>query len=210
MVSATAQGRSHACFLTRQLCFAGINPLDPQMRAGSLKPPSSWYLGGLAGPPKAALRVGQFKILTWGYSVAGIDGANATGPLNAPPSTKGADPEFERGPVLYNLEVDAGETTNLAHEPEHAAVLQSMLARLKQLAEEQVYPMTWVRPFQGPAYECAKCPQHPASSALNGGDFSKQPWGPWMKTDVRLQPPAAGIGIATTSLTRCIRRTARL
>ena len=55
------------------------------MRAASLKPPSSWYLGGLAGPPKAALRVGQFKILTWGYSVAGIDGANATGPLNAPP-----------------------------------------------------------------------------------------------------------------------------
>ena len=87
-------------------------------------------------------------------------------------------------------------------------MLQSMLARLKQLAEEQVYPMTWVRPFQGPAYECATCPQHPASSALSGGDFSKQPWGPWMKTDVRLQP-AVGIGIATTSLTRCIRRTAR-
>ena len=147
----------------------GINPLGLS---------TDWFTGGLAGPPKAALRVGDFKVLAWGYAVRGIDGANTTGPLNAPPGTVGADPDFTTGVVLYNLATDERESRNLAHLPEHAAMLQSMLARLKQLAEEQVYPMSMVRPWQGPHYECAACPQHPATGFT--GDFAKTPWGPWM------------------------------
>lgn len=147
----------------------GINPLGLS---------TDWFVGGLAGPPKAALRVGTFKLLAWGYAVRGIDGANVTGPLLAPPGTVGADPEFTRGVVLYDLSTDPRESVNLAHEPGHAALLQSMLTRLKQLAEEQVYPMSMVRPWQGPGYECAACPQHPATGFT--GDFAKTPWGPWM------------------------------
>lgn len=153
----------------RREMLYGINPLGLS---------TDWFVGGLAGPPKAALRVGNFKVLSWGYQVQGIDGATATGPLNAPPGTVGADPEFERGVVLYDLSNDPRESNNLAHEPQHAAMLSSMLARLRQLAEEQVYPMSMVRPWQGPGYECASCPQHPATGF--SGDFAKLPWGPWM------------------------------
>jgi arylsulfatase A-like enzyme len=153
----------------RKEMLYGINPLGLS---------TDWFTGGLAGPPKAALRVGDFKVLAWGYAVRGIDGANTTGPLNAPPGTVGADPDFTTGVVMYNLATDERESRNLAHLPEHAATLQSMLARLKQLAEEQVYPMSMVRPWQGPHYECAACPQHPATGFT--GDFAKMPWGPWM------------------------------
>lgn len=138
---------------------------------------SDWFVGGLAGAPKAALRIGDFKILTWGYAVKGIAGANTTGPLNALPNDTSADPAFKRGAVLYNLSADPSEITNLADQPEHAATLQMMLARLRELAQEQVYPMTMVRPFQGPHYECANCPTHPPNV---GNDFAQRPWGPWM------------------------------
>jgi hypothetical protein len=107
----------------------GINPLGLS---------ADWFVGGLAGAPKAALRVGDYKLLTWGYAVKGIAGANKTGPLLAPPGTAGADPEFSKGPVLYDLANDEAETTNLARKPEHAALLRSMLDRLLELAEEQV------------------------------------------------------------------------
>ena len=153
----------------RSELLLGLNPLGLS---------TDWFVGGLAGPPRAALRVGDFKLLTWGYAVAGIAGANATGPLLAPAGTTGADQEFTKGVVLYDLRADEIESTNLAHQPEHARRLESMLARLRQLAEEQVHPMTMVRPFQGPHYFCAECPQHPASGFQ--GDFAKTPWGPWM------------------------------
>ena len=106
--------------------------------------------------------------------VDGIAGANTTGPLHAPLNDTSADPAFQRGAVLYNLRADPSETTNLADQPEHAATLQMMLARLRELAREQVYPMTMVRPFQGPDYECANCPTHPENV---GDDFAKRPWG---------------------------------
>jgi hypothetical protein len=38
--------------------------------------------------------------------------------------------------------------------------------------------MTMVRPYQGPHYECAACPAHPASGYQ--GNFAETPWGPWM------------------------------
>ena len=121
------------------LCSGGRESLRKEMLYGinPLGLSTDWFTGGLAGPPKAALRVGDFKVHTWGYAVRGIDGANKTGPLNAPPGTVGADPDFSRGVVLYNLATDERESRNLAHMPEHAAMLQSMLARLKQLVRKQ-------------------------------------------------------------------------
>merc|ERR1712091_326286 len=97
--------------------------------------------GGQAGAPKAALRVGDFKLLAWCYTVKGIDGANETGPVAAPSGKKGHDPEFEKGPVLYNLSKDPAERTNVVRDPANAKILKQMLARLKQLADESVQPM---------------------------------------------------------------------
>jgi hypothetical protein len=132
---------------------------------------------GQAGAPKAAIRVGHFKLLAWCFSVRGVGGANVTGPLPAPKGTKTADPEFTkgRGLVLYDLDADPTESTNLAHEPVHAATVDSMLARLLQLASGSVEPQQWTPPYQGADYECASCPRHP------GGDgHPMEPWAPWL------------------------------
>mmetsp|Transcript_97776 Transcript_97776/g.276738 ORF Transcript_97776/g.276738 Transcript_97776/m.276738 type:complete len:561 (+) Transcript_97776:51-1733(+) len=128
---------------------------------------------GQAKSPKAGLRVENFKVLVWCYSVKGIDGATKTGPINAPKG-EGHDPEFEKGVVLYDLVADPAERTNLAHDPTHAERLRNMLARLKELAEQMVEPMQWDPPYQGPHYECAKCPKHPASKGVD------MPWVPWI------------------------------
>merc|ERR1712083_221018 len=128
---------------------------------------------GQAASPKAGLRVGDFKVLAWCYSVKGIDDANSTGPISAP---KGGahDPEFAKGPVLYNHAQDPSETTNLANDPAHALILKHMLERLAQLAEQSVEPMQWVKPYQGKNYECADCPLHPAGAGVAA------PWLPWI------------------------------
>ena len=71
----------------------GINPLG----------------SGQAGPPKAGLRIGSMKVLCWGYTIAGIGGANSTGP-----SHKGAPAEFGDSCALYDLDTDIGERNNIA------------------------------------------------------------------------------------------------
>ena len=38
----------------------------------------------LGNPPQAAIRVGEYKLMTWCYDIEGILGANRTGPVNAP------------------------------------------------------------------------------------------------------------------------------
>eukprot|EP01065_Artemidia_motanka_P012589 TRINITY_DN1693_c6_g1_i1.p1 TRINITY_DN1693_c6_g1~~TRINITY_DN1693_c6_g1_i1.p1 ORF type:complete len:545 (+),score=138.71 TRINITY_DN1693_c6_g1_i1:100-1734(+) len=129
---------------------------------------------GQAGAPKAGLRVGDFKVLAWCYSVKGIGGSNTTGPVSAPAGDKTADPAFRSGPVLYNLKEDPAERHNLAHDPAHAETLSKMLERLAELAVQSVEPMQWTAPFQGSGYECADCPLHP------GGDGPAEPWTPWL------------------------------
>lgn len=131
---------------------------------------------GQAGAPRAALRVGSFKLLAWCFTVAGIGGANATGPHAAAAGDKSADPEFKKGNglVLYDLDADPAETTNLAHDAQHKATVASMLARLTELAAQSVEPQQWVKPYQGAGYECADCPLHP------GGTGPMQPWEPWL------------------------------
>lgn len=49
----------------------------------------------------------------------------------------------------YDLATDPSETTNLASK--RPDVLNTLLARLRVLAEESVEPMVWDPPFQGDA-----------------------------------------------------------
>ena len=64
------------------------------------------------------------KVLCWGYSIAGIGGANSTGP-----SHEGAPAEFGESCALFDLGVDAGEHNNIAKtSPDQ---LDTLLARLK-------------------------------------------------------------------------------
>eukprot|EP00658_Telonema_sp_P-2_P006088 TRINITY_DN12316_c0_g1_i2.p1 TRINITY_DN12316_c0_g1~~TRINITY_DN12316_c0_g1_i2.p1 ORF type:complete len:562 (-),score=99.42 TRINITY_DN12316_c0_g1_i2:379-2064(-) len=127
--------------------------------------------GGQAGTPRAGLRVGDYKVLCWSYTVAGIAGANTTGPCSPCPAAKGYDPELAKGPVLYNLADDPGETTNLA--TRHPEVLKRMLARLAELADGSVEPQQWVPPYQGESYYCKDCPLHPNGTGVG------EPWSPW-------------------------------
>ena len=132
--------------------------------------------GGQAAPPKAAIRVGRFKLLAWCFSVAGIGGANTTGPVAAQPGDEHYDPAFakDRGLALYDLDADAAETTNLVPAKAHAATVETLLARLQALAIQMVEPQQWAPPYQGAGYECADCPLHPA------GKGPAVPWGPWL------------------------------
>eukprot|EP01063_Lacrimia_lanifica_P034144 TRINITY_DN6249_c0_g1_i1.p1 TRINITY_DN6249_c0_g1~~TRINITY_DN6249_c0_g1_i1.p1 ORF type:complete len:540 (+),score=166.88 TRINITY_DN6249_c0_g1_i1:69-1688(+) len=127
---------------------------------------------GQAGPPKAGLRVGDLKVLTWGYRVKGINGSTTTGPFNKKPDEKG-DPMFEAGPALFNITADPSETTNLAQDPKYKAQLDALLVKLADYAETMVWPLSWVPPFQGPDYWCANCTQRPASAGVD------KPYGPW-------------------------------
>eukprot|EP00038_Savillea_parva_P008510 m.177434 g.177434 ORF g.177434 m.177434 type:complete len:563 (+) comp14347_c0_seq1:1-1689(+) len=133
----------------------GINPTD----------------GGQAGAPTAGLRMGDYKVLCWSYTIEGIAGGNVTGPCSPCPGAD--DPELKKGPVLFNLANDPGETTNLAtSEPDQLAKL---LARLKELALESVEPQQWDPPYQGETYYCATCPKHPP------GKGAAAAWLPWCK-----------------------------
>eukprot|EP00035_Acanthoeca_spectabilis_P016511 m.338095 g.338095 ORF g.338095 m.338095 type:complete len:554 (+) comp16533_c6_seq7:3379-5040(+) len=133
----------------------GINPAD----------------GGQAGAPKAALRMGDYKVLCWSYTIEGIAGGNSTGPCSPCPGAD--DPELKKGCVLYNLVEDPGERNNLA--TQQPDTLNKILARMKELALESVEPQQWDPPFQGPTYYCADCPKHPF------GKGAAAPWGPWCK-----------------------------
>jgi arylsulfatase A-like enzyme len=124
---------------------------------------------GQASPPKAGIRMEKWKLLSWCYSIAGIDGKNTTGPVSAP---AGKHPEFENGPVLFDLEADPSEMTNVA--AKHPDVVEELLARLKVWAESSVEPMQWTAPYQGKNYFCKDCPLHPAGK---GPDV---PWSAWI------------------------------
>ena len=128
--------------------------------------------GGQFGNPKAALRVGDMKLLCWCFHADGIAGANSTG-CSGDPANPGAWPQ------LYNLTADIGETTNLAAAlPDVVAALEARLVALAGPGAA-VEPMQWTPPYQGPGYYCADCPLRSAT----GPDA---PWGAWLP-----DPPAA-------------------
>jgi hypothetical protein len=91
--------------------------------------------------------------------------ANVTEPVHT-----GAPAEFNNNCALYNLDTDIGEHNNIA--AANPAQLQTMLARLKVLAGESVYPQSWTAPYQGPDYFCKDCPLAP----VYGPDKPGLPW----------------------------------
>ena len=71
--------------------------------------------GGQASAPKAAARIGKWKLLAYCYNVRGIDGATSTGPFL--PRKEGVAAQgwpFERATALIDLEQDPGETKDVS------------------------------------------------------------------------------------------------
>ena len=127
--------------------------------------------GGQFGAPKAALRVGEWKLLCYCYAIAGIDGQGSTG-CRGDPSAPGAWPK------LFNLTADVGEAVSVA--AQHPQVVAQLQARLAQLAASSVEPMQWVPPYQGKGYYCADCPLRNKTGPL-------APWDAW----ITRPPPGA-------------------
>lgn len=127
------------------------------------------YAQSQASAPKAGIRMGKWKLLSWCYSITGIEGATSTGPV------AGGDGEFKDGPVLFDLEADPRETTNLA--AENPGQVTQMLNRLKTWAESSVQPQQWTPPYQGEDYFCKDCPLHP------GGSDPLVPWAAWISDE---------------------------
>ena len=129
--------------------------------------------GGQFGAPKAALRVGEMKLLCFCFSAKGIAGANTTG-CKGDPAHPGA------WPLLFNLTEDPSETNNLAADlPD---VVTALEARLVVLAgpSAAVEPMQWTPPYQGPDYYCADCPLRNAT-----GPFA--PWSWWLPDPTKVK-----------------------
>ena len=127
---------------------------------------------GQAGVPKAGIRIGDYKLLSYCYNIAGIDNATSTGPVKAPANEKGVDPELKKGPVLYDLKTDPGERNNIAES--NPEIVATLTKALEKYAMQSVIPMQWTPPFQGKDYYCADCPLHPS------GKGPGEPWLPWL------------------------------
>ncbi|KAH8059752.1 hypothetical protein JL721_9169 [Aureococcus anophagefferens] len=100
---------------------------------------------GQAKAPKAALRVGELKLLAFCYAVAGVDGAAASGPSAGPGMPADFSPD---GLAVYNLTADPSETTNVVAALD-APLLANLLGRLAHFADASVPPMQWDPPYQG-------------------------------------------------------------
>ena len=122
--------------------------------------------GGNAETPKAAIRVGDMKLVCWCFDVSGIDGANETGPVSNPEDPPGT------WPALFNLKDDPSETINLA--ADNQDIVEDLVNRLKKYADEMVIQMEYEPPYQGKDYYCADCPVRPETGPY-------EPWGPWIQ-----------------------------
>lgn len=118
---------------------------------------------GLAYPPKAGIRVGRWKLLSWCYEVEGVAGGNRTGPVEGPGP-------FRDGPALFDLEADPRETIDVSGD--HPERVAQLLERLKQWAQGSVEPFQLSPPYQGPDYFCASCPRREGG----GPDRPHVPW----------------------------------
>jgi arylsulfatase A-like enzyme len=134
-----------------------------------------------ASAPRAAIRVGDMKLLVPCFRVKGINASNVTEPVLSPPfivhvpHTPGEAP-FQgpnTWPMLFNVSADIGETINLA--PQYKDIVNDLMAKLTKHAETMVEPMQWFQPFQGDNYECSKCPLQPALGSASEASI------PWIK-----------------------------
>lgn len=131
---------------------------------------------GQAHAPKAGLRIGEWKLLSYCYQIKGIHGSNSTGPIT-PSTTEIPPPQSlpflgpNSWPMLFNLTADPSETINLA--PSNPDVVTKLLQRMAKLANGSVEPMQWDPPYQGNNYSCAKCSKRPATGPYEA-------WTPWM------------------------------
>lgn len=130
--------------------------------------------GGQFGTPKAALRVGDWKLLCFCYSITGIDGETTTGCKGDPKAPPG------EWPKLFNVTGDMGETSNVAGA--NPGVVAQLEGRLAEIAGRSVEPMQWVPPYQGSSYYCADCPLRNKT-----GPFV--PWDAW----ITRVPPGADL-----------------
>jgi len=143
---------------TRNKPLDGFN-IWPSITTGSPSPRTELLYNinplcnaGQAGKPKAAVRVGQWKLLTECY--------NATS--KAPEGIH----------YLFNLETDPFEKNNVA--PNRPGIVQQLVEKLASYADGMVPPMQWVPPYQGPNYFCYNCPLGVPSEPYHA-------WRPWLK-----------------------------
>jgi hypothetical protein len=105
---------------------------------------------------QAALRLGDWKLLSYCYSVKGKAGETSTGPVvpqgGLPKDWDGGDSPV----VLFNLAKDPSEKSNVANE--NPEVVARILSRLKVLAEQMVEPMQWTPPYQAKCGETLRKP----------------------------------------------------
>lgn len=172
------------CFYTFFRSFILITVVAPSPRSEILinvNPLCLSQTDSQASAPRAAIRVGDMKLLVPCFRVKGINGSNATEPVLLPPfivdvpHTPGEAP-FKgpnSWPMLFNVSADIGETINLA--PQYKDIVNDLMTRLTKHAESMVEPMQWVAPFQGDNYECSKCPLQPALGSANKASI------PWIK-----------------------------
>ena len=57
--------------------------------------------------------MGDYKLMSWCYEVQGVAGGNVTRPIACDAESSDCDPEFKKGPVLYNLRTDIGASLHL-------------------------------------------------------------------------------------------------
>jgi len=127
--------------------------------------------GGQAAPPKAAIRVGDWKLLSYCYSVEGKAGGTKTGPMLPPEGLPKTWPSSQPV-ILYDLSKDSSETTDVAKQ--NPKVVSMLLERLASYASQMVEPMQWTPPYQGKDYFCANCPLR------SGATGPAAPWTPWL------------------------------
>ena len=91
------------------------------------------------GTPKAAIRVGDWKLLCYWYTIAGIANGTSTGCH--------PDERIRRAwPQLFNITADPLETVSVT--AQHPEVVAQLEARLAELAVRSVEPMQWEPPYQ--------------------------------------------------------------
>lgn len=107
-------------------------------------------LGGQAGPPKAGLRHGDWKLLCEHYD--------------------SSTHQCEGTRYLFNITADPTESNEVSRH--HGDVVKQLEARMATYSQGAAEPMQWTPPYQGASYYCASCPLGNVTQPYNA-------WRPW-------------------------------